>query len=44
MAGIPSAFAATPDDSGANDPEARFRGAPTYDLAVTNVKREAATL
>ena len=26
-----------------NDPAARFRGAPTYDLAVTNVKWEAAT-
>ena len=26
-----------------NDPNARFRGAPTYDLAVTNVRWEAAT-
>ncbi|HUS47678.1 MAG TPA: hypothetical protein VM098_06140, partial [Phycisphaerae bacterium] len=26
-----------------NDPDARFRGAPTYDLAVTNVRWEAAT-
>jgi hypothetical protein len=26
-----------------NDPAARFRGAPTYDLAVTNVKWEAGT-
>ncbi len=26
-----------------NDPSARFRGAPTYDLAVENVKWEAAT-
>jgi formylglycine-generating enzyme required for sulfatase activity len=26
-----------------NDPDARFRGAPTYDLAVTNVTWEAAT-
>ena len=26
-----------------NDPEARFRGAPTYDLAVKNVKWEGAT-
>ena len=27
----------------ANDPAAWFRGAPTYDLAVTNVKWDAAT-
>jgi hypothetical protein len=26
-----------------NDPDSRFKGAPTYDLAVTNVKWEAAT-
>ena len=28
---------------GANDPEARFRGPPTYDFGVTNVRWEAAT-
>jgi len=27
----------------ANDPNARFRGAPSYDLAVTNVRWESAT-
>ena len=34
---------ADPAGSGGNDPEARFRGAPTYDFGVTNVKWEAAT-
>jgi hypothetical protein len=26
-----------------NDPAPRFKGAPTYDFGVTNVRREAAT-
>jgi len=40
-----SAFAAEDPSTGVgvNDPAARFHGAPTYDLAVTNVKWEAGT-
>jgi len=32
-----------PAQPAANDPAARFRGAPTYDFGVTNVRWEAAT-
>ena len=32
-----------PGICGSKDAAARFRGAPTYDLAVTNVKWEAGT-
>jgi len=41
LAGASGALGAEP--GGASDPAARFRGAPTYDFGVTNVKWEAGT-
>lgn len=42
-AGVLAAPPVNPAGGGDNDPAARFRGAPTYDLAVTNVKWEVVT-
>ena len=43
LATVPGLLLATAVAHAENDPAARFRGAPTYDLAVANVKWEAAT-
>jgi hypothetical protein len=43
LGGATGGWAAEPAGAGADDPAARFRGAPAYDFGVTNVRWEAAT-
>jgi hypothetical protein len=43
LAGVAGTLTADTAVGAENDPQARFRGAPTYDFGVTNVKWEAAT-
>ena len=43
LGGAAGGWAAETAGAGADDPAARFRGAPSYDFGVTNVRWEAAT-